>query len=76
MGGAADQRRLAVWALAGRRRKAESVHVPYDQLPESEKKYDRSMVDQTLRCILKLGYRVLPADGRDNEVGSPAATQR
>jgi hypothetical protein len=50
--------------------------VPYDQLPESEKKYDRSMVDQTLRCILKLGYQVLPADGRDDEVGSAAATQR
>jgi RyR domain len=42
--------------------------VPYGRLPESEKEYDRSMVDQTLRCILKLGYRMLPADGGDGEV--------
>jgi RyR domain-containing protein len=46
--------------------------VPYDRLPESEKIYDRSMVDQTLRCILKLGYRVLPADGGNGEVGNAA----
>jgi hypothetical protein len=50
--------------------------VPYDRLPESEKKYDRSMVDQTMRCILKLGYQLLPLDGRDGEGSSAAATQR
>jgi RyR domain len=50
--------------------------VPYDRLPESEKKYDRSMVDQTVRCILKLGYRMLLLDERDGEDGGAAATQR
>lgn len=32
--------------------------VPYEQLPESEKEYDRNSVRQTLRAILALGYRI------------------
>ena len=32
--------------------------VPYAELPESEKEYDRNSVRQTLRAILSLGYRV------------------
>ncbi len=35
--------------------------VPYDELPESEKEYDRAMVDETLKAIVALGYRVVPA---------------
>ncbi len=30
--------------------------VPYDQLPESEKDYDRNTALETIRLILKLGY--------------------
>lgn len=33
--------------------------VPYEQLPESEKEYDRALVNQTLKTILALGYRIV-----------------
>ena len=33
--------------------------VPYDQLPESEKQYDRIMAADTLRLLLALGYKVV-----------------
>ena len=32
--------------------------VPYDQLPEDEKAYDRSMVVETIKALLTLGYRI------------------
>jgi len=32
--------------------------VPYDQLPESEKRYDRTMALETLRFIVALGFRI------------------
>jgi len=32
--------------------------VPYTELPESEREYDRTTAEQTLRAILKLGYRI------------------
>lgn len=32
--------------------------VPYDELPESEKRYDREMALGTLKAIVSLGYRV------------------
>ena len=36
--------------------------VPYDDLPESEKEYDRNTAMETVRLILKLGYRIVPSD--------------
>jgi hypothetical protein len=35
--------------------------VPYEALPESEKDYDRVMVEQVLRAVVALGYRIEPA---------------
>lgn len=32
--------------------------VPYDKLPESEKEYDRNTALETLKMIIKLGYRI------------------
>jgi ryanodine receptor 2 len=32
--------------------------VPYEQLPESEKEYDRQSAMGTLKAILALGYRI------------------
>ena len=32
--------------------------VPYSQLPESEKQYDRLMAEDTLRLLLALGYKI------------------
>jgi hypothetical protein len=34
--------------------------VPYPELPESEKEYDRVLAMETLKVIMKLGYRILP----------------
>lgn len=33
--------------------------VPYSQLPESEKEYDRNTALETLKLIIKLGYKIL-----------------
>ncbi len=33
--------------------------VPYDELPESEKEYDRKTAMETLRLISKLGYKII-----------------
>ena len=32
--------------------------VPYQDLPESEKEYDRQMAMETLKAIIALGYRI------------------
>jgi hypothetical protein len=34
--------------------------VPYNQLPETEKEYDRRTAAETLKAILMLGYRITP----------------
>jgi RyR domain len=34
--------------------------VPYDELPDSEKQYDRDLALATLKAILALGYRIEP----------------
>jgi len=36
--------------------------VRYEQLPESEKLYDRKLAAETLKAILALGYRILESD--------------
>lgn len=32
--------------------------IPYEQLPESEREYDRQTAIQTLKLIMKLGYTI------------------
>ncbi|MEZ6131528.1 MAG: RyR domain-containing protein [Planctomycetaceae bacterium] len=32
--------------------------VPYDQLPESEKEYDRKTAGETLKAVISLGYQI------------------
>lgn len=36
--------------------------IPYRDLPESEKEYDRRTAFETLKFIVKLGYRIVPND--------------
>lgn len=36
--------------------------VPYDELPESEKEYDRNTAIETLKLIIKLGYKITRKD--------------
>ena len=56
------RRRIAEgWSWGPERDDAAKMHpclVPYDQLPESEKEYDRASALETLRAILALGYRI------------------
>jgi hypothetical protein len=56
------ERRLADgWTWGPARDDAERKHpclVPYDQLPESEKEYDRVTARAALRAVLALGYRI------------------
>lgn len=39
--------------------------VPYDDLPESEKQYDRATALETLRMIIKLGYTIEKDESTD-----------
>jgi len=41
------------------RRKLHPSLIPYDELSESEKTYDRSTAMETVRVILALGFRIL-----------------
>ena len=36
--------------------------IPYDELPESEKEYDRNMAIATLKLVKKLGYEFVKSD--------------
>jgi len=40
------------------REKTNPCLIPYDQLSESEKEYDRIAAMQTLKLIVSLGYRI------------------
>lgn len=51
------------WTLGQERntqKKTTPCLVPYAQLPESEKEYDRNTALQTLKLIVKLGYEIRP----------------
>lgn len=41
-------------------RKTHPCLVPYEELPEEEKDYDRRTSRETLRMILKSGFRIVP----------------
>ncbi len=56
------RRRLAEgWRYGPRRDEDKKQHpslVPYEDLPESEKEYDRSTAMETLKVMLAIGYRI------------------
>ena len=58
MGSRKDSRGLEIRRKKDPERKITDLLVPYDELPESEKDYDRNTAMQTLKLILKLGYRI------------------
>ena len=43
-------------------KKTTPLLVPYNELEESEKDYDRKTAFETLKLIVKLGYRIVPAE--------------
>jgi hypothetical protein len=61
----AAQRLADGWTFGPKRDDAAKKHpclVPYAELPDSEKQYDRIAALGTLRAILALGYRILPPE--------------
>ena len=49
------------WTYGNERNDALKQHpclIPYDELPETEKDYDRNTAMQTLKLIQKLGYTI------------------
>ena len=39
-------------------KKTTPLLIPYDELPESEKEYDRNTAFETLKMIVKMGYEI------------------
>ncbi|MBI2421571.1 MAG: Ryanodine receptor Ryr [Candidatus Hydrogenedentes bacterium] len=51
------------WAYGPARDDSKKLHpclVAYEELPDSEKDYDRRTALETLRAIVTLGYRIVP----------------
>jgi ryanodine receptor 2 len=58
----ARQRLADGWRFGPKRDDARKEHpglVPYEQLSESEKEYDRQTAVETIKAIMALGYRVV-----------------
>ena len=57
----AKARILQGWTWGPERNDALHQHpclVPYEDLPESEKEYDRRSAEETLKLILKMGFKI------------------
>ena len=57
----AAQRIKDGWTFGPQRDDAKKLHpclIPYDQLPDSEKEYDRQTALGTLKAVLALGYTI------------------
>ena len=52
-------------------RKKTPCLVPYSQLPEIEKEYDRNTSMETLKLILSLGFTITNSGGRDGGLDIP-----
>lgn len=53
------------WTYGEERNDAAKTHpclIPYEDLPESEKEYDRNTSLETLKLIVKLGYRIVKTE--------------
>jgi hypothetical protein len=71
----AQRRMVEGWRPGPRRDEVKKEHpslVPYKDLPESEKEYDRSTALETLKVLLALGYRFEkePQGGPDTDSNS------
>jgi hypothetical protein len=57
----ARQRLAEGWTHGPARNDAEKKHpslIPYAELPDSEKEYDRKTAMETIKAILALGYKI------------------
>lgn len=56
------------WSYGEERNDARKKHpclVAYEDLPEAEKQYDRSMAMETLKLIVKMGFDIVPRLGNE-----------
>ncbi len=56
------------WRYGPKRNDQEKEHpdlVPYQQLPEAEKEYDRKTVSEFLKSVVALGYTITRACGHE-----------
>jgi class 3 adenylate cyclase len=74
----AQQRLSNGWSHRQERDEAGKKHsclIPYQELPESEKQYERNTAVETVKLILKLGYSLVPPNtNRDIQNGSPISS--
>lgn len=59
----ASQRIRDGWRWGPKRDDAHKEHpclIPYGELPDSEKEYDRLAAEETIKVLLALGYRIEP----------------
>ena len=42
------------------KKKTNPCLIPYNELPDSEKEYDRNTALETIKLIVQLGYRIIP----------------
>ena len=59
------RRKSEGWRFGTQRNEAAKEHpclVPYAQLPDSEREYDRTISKETLKAIIALGYQIRKAD--------------
>lgn len=72
------RRRLSEgWRLGPARDDALREHpclIPYDELPETEKEYDRATARETLRFILSRGYEIRKAPECNDKAGGLSAS--
>jgi len=57
----AQQRIADGWRYGAERNDADKLHpclVPYEKLTETEKMYDRNTAVETLKVIMKIGFRI------------------
>lgn len=57
----AQQRLKDGWTYGPKRNDERKQHpdlVPYDQLPESEREYDRNSARETIKAIISLGFNL------------------
>jgi len=74
----ARQRLAEGWCYGPKRDDARKEHpclVPYADLPDSEKEYDRNTAMETLKAIVALGYGINPRTERPTVPQAPGATQ-
>lgn len=65
----AESRIKEGWTYGPQRDDKKKTHpclIPYEELPESEKAYDRNSCMETLKLIIKLGFRIVLSDSSTN----------